>query len=130
VISGLLWSGAPRQVLDAAHHDLVTLLTSPALLAELEDVLQRPKFAQRLTDAHVVAKDLVLGFSALADLVRPGSILPVVVTDPDDDEVLACALFGKVDRIVSGDTDVLKLGSYQGIPIVTAAQIIAEIFPE
>jgi putative PIN family toxin of toxin-antitoxin system len=117
-------------VLDAAHHDLVTLLTSPALLAELEDVLQRPKFAQRLTDAHVAAKDLVLGFSALADLVRPGSVLPVVVRDPDDDEVLACALFGKVDRIVSGDVDLLNLGSYQGIPIVTAAQIIAEIFPE
>jgi putative PIN family toxin of toxin-antitoxin system len=130
VISGLLWSGSPRQVLDAARQDLITLLTSPALLAELEDVLQRPKFAQRLADAHVATKDLVLGFAALADVLQPSSIPPAVLSDPDDDDVLACAVCGKVDRIVSGDSDLLNLGSYRGIPIVTARPFIAEILPE
>jgi putative PIN family toxin of toxin-antitoxin system len=130
VVSGLLWSGAPRQLLDAARDHRVTLSTSPALLAELEDVLQRPKFARRLAAANVAPKDLVTGFAALANVLRPAPISPVVPSDPDDDDVLACALFGKVDRIVSGDSDLLTLGSYQDIPIVTAAQLIAEIVSE
>ena len=47
----------------------------------------------------------------------------VVPTDPDDDHVLAAALAGAVDLIASGDKrDLLPLGSYQGIPIVTARQ--------
>jgi putative PIN family toxin of toxin-antitoxin system len=117
-------------VFDAARGHLVTLLTSPALLAELEDVLQRPKFARRLGAANIAPQDLVIGFAALAEVLRPTPISPVVLSDPDDDDVLACALFGKVDRIVSGDSDLLKLGSYQNIPIVTAAQFIAEIVSE
>jgi putative PIN family toxin of toxin-antitoxin system len=130
VISGLLWSGVPRRILDAAGENLVTLFTSPALLAELEDVLQRPKFVQRLATANVAARELVIGFSALADVIQSAAISPAVLSDPDDDEVLACAICGKVDRIVSGDTHLLELGFYDGIPIVTAAHIIAEIFSE
>src|SRR6266571_5322928 len=47
VVSGLLWYGPPRQVLDAARTGTITLSTSAPLLAELAEVLQRPKFAQR-----------------------------------------------------------------------------------
>jgi predicted nucleic acid-binding protein len=36
--------------------------------------------------------------------------------------VLALALAAKVDLIVSGDNDLLSLGSFEGIPIVAPAQ--------
>lgn len=48
VVSGLLWHGAPHRVLDAARMGRVELFTTAVLLAELEDVLYREKFAQRL----------------------------------------------------------------------------------
>ena len=48
VVSAFLWGGNPRQLLDAARRHHITLFTSAALIAELEDVLLREKFAQRI----------------------------------------------------------------------------------
>ena len=127
VVSGLLWYGNPRQVLDAARTGVITLATSAPLLAELADVLQRPKFAQRLARAQVTAPTLVFGYAALAQLVVPVAIAPVIAADPDDDAVLACAVAAQAEVIVSGDSDLLALESYEGIPIVTAAQLMARI---
>ncbi len=48
VVSGLLWRGNPRRVLDAAREAAIELFTSAILLTELEDVLGRERFAKRL----------------------------------------------------------------------------------
>ncbi len=40
VVSGLLWRGNPRRILDAARDRIIKLYTSPVLLEELEDVLK------------------------------------------------------------------------------------------
>lgn len=37
---------------------------------------------------------------------------------------LGCAIEGRADYIVSGDEDLLSLESYQGIPIVRAAEFL------
>ncbi len=118
VVSGLLWSGHPRQLLDLARSGQIDLFTSPALLAELEDVLSRKKFRRRLDHAGVELEELVLGYAALARVIVPAEIRSVIAEDPDDDEVLACALAARADLIVSGDRHLLKLGDYQGIRIV------------
>ncbi len=55
VVSGLLWHGPSRQVLDAACAGSIQLFTTTVLLAELQDVLRRPKFAERLTHAAVTS---------------------------------------------------------------------------
>ena len=47
IVSGLLWHGPSRQLLNAARQGTVELFTSGALLAELEEVLQREKFIKR-----------------------------------------------------------------------------------
>jgi uncharacterized protein len=38
--------------------------------------------------------------------------------DPKDDMVLSCALEGRADFIISGDQDLLKLTSHEGVKIV------------
>ena len=61
-------------------------------------------------------------------VVSPTEVARVVPSDLDDDHVLAAALSGAVDLIVSGDKrDLLALGSYQGIPIVTAREAMERI---
>jgi len=127
VISGLLWSGTPRRVLDAARAGTIELFTSAVLLAELEDVLSREKFAQRLALVGLTPRDLVLGYAALALLVDPAAIDPVVVADPDDDFVLACAVAADAEIIVSGDSHLLNLKKYQSIHILTAAELLTRI---
>jgi putative PIN family toxin of toxin-antitoxin system len=117
VVSGLLWYGNPRQALDAAPTGAITLSTSASLLAELAEVLQRPKFAQRLARANLTPHTLVFGYAVLARLVVPAPIAPVVEADPDDDAVLTCAVAAQAEVIVSGDSDLLALESYETTPI-------------
>ena len=127
VVSGLLWRGSPRRILDAARAGNIDLFTTAVLLAELEDVLGRKKLAERLASAGVVSRDLVLGYAALASVIKPAEIEPVILGDPDDDAVLACAVAADSDVIVSGDRHLLDLKRYRDIPIVTAAALVAEM---
>ena len=127
VISGLLWHGAPRQVLDLARSGSIFLFTSPELLAELEDVLGRKKFAARLSVAQVAADELIYGYAALATTIRAAKIEPVIKADPDDDIVLACAVAAKAEVIASGDSHLLDLKEYAGIRILTVNQVLEEV---
>ena len=124
VVSGSLWSGAPRQVLDLARSGVITLFTSPELLAELADVLRREKFAQRLKQAHVTADELVYGYAVVARAIHPARIAPVIVDDPDDDKVLACAKAANAEIITSGDAHLLNLKEYDGIQILPVNQFL------
>jgi predicted nucleic acid-binding protein len=49
----------------------------------------------------------------------------VVVDDPDDNKFIECALVAGASAVVSGDHHRLEPGSYQGIPILSAAEFIA-----
>ena len=53
--------------------------------------------------------------------------IPSISRDPDDDRVIACAVAGRADVIVSGDNDLLDLEQVGGIPILTAAQFLARL---
>lgn len=127
VVSGLLWRGAPRKVLDATRKGRIELFTSVGLLAELEAVLGREKFAKRLSLAQIAPHQLVLGYAALAVPITPLTIAAVILDDPDDDAVLACALAAQADVIVSGDRHLLSLKTYEGIDILTAPRMLGRI---
>jgi putative PIN family toxin of toxin-antitoxin system len=131
VVSGLLWHGAPRQVLDAAQAGAIDLFTSAILLAELEEVLGRGKFSQRLALADGSPHELVIGHAALALVIEPAVIPPVIAADPDDDAVLACAIAASAEAIVSGDSDLLSLQEYEGISILGASDLLHRLeWPE
>ena len=127
IISGLLWRGNPRRILDAARDGIIELFTSPVLLEELEDVLSREKFVARLAAANVTVQDLVSGYSALATVIEAEAIEPVILVDPDDDAVLACALAADAEVIVSGDGDLLVLKKHKDIRILTATELLVEL---
>ena len=119
--------GKPRRVLDAARDGIIELFTSTGLLEELEDVLRRKQFATRLEAANVTVSELLLGYTALTTVVKAKAIEPVILADPDDDAVLACALEAQCEVITSGDNHLLALREYQDIRIVTAAELLAEL---
>lgn len=127
VVLGFLWRGNPRRVLDAARLATIQLFTSPALIAELDEILQRDKFAERLLKAGVAARELVLGYASLATILHPTTVDPVILADPDDDEVLACAIAATADAIVSGDSHLLELRTYKDVETFTATQLLSKI---
>ena len=123
LVSGVIFRGLPRQLLEAARSGQFELCTSEVLLAELLDVLARPKFAQPLAQAGQTPQGIVDELRRLAIMVTPAHVRRVVPTDPDDDHVLAAALYGGADLIVSGDRhDLLPLANYEGMAIITARQ--------
>jgi len=127
VLSALLWGGLPRQILDAARQQRLHLFSSPQLIAELQDVLDRPKFGDVLKRTGINPKDLVLGYAALISLIRPAEIPRVIADDADDDAVIACAVASNCSLIISGDSHLLKLSKYRSIEIVTASQCLARL---
>jgi len=125
VVSALLFEG-PARTARAAWQDRrrLTLLVSKASLAEYIRVLHYPKF--RLTPPEI--KDLieedVLPFMTPVKVTRTPRI---VRADPSDNHVLACAVAGRADVLVSGDHHLLVLSPHQGIPIRTLAQFLQQL---
>jgi len=73
LVSGLLWRGTSRQLLDLTRAGRFELLTSAILLTELDDVLHRSKFAAPLHRAQLSADSLVADIARIAVLARSRS---------------------------------------------------------
>jgi putative PIN family toxin of toxin-antitoxin system len=71
VLSGLIWHGHPRRLLDLAKEEAVSLYTSSALLDELADVLSRGKWTAMLATRQTDAAYLMQRYGVLAKVVRP-----------------------------------------------------------
>jgi putative PIN family toxin of toxin-antitoxin system len=115
-ISALMFGGLPGSFLDLALLESFTLVTSVALL----DEKLRKKFELSPEDADLIRARL----EKTAEVVNPEVSLSVISDDPDDDRVLECAVTGRVDYVVSGDRHLLRLGSFVGIPIMSARQFL------
>lgn len=124
LVSGFLWGGPPRRIMDAARTNRIELFTTQVLLEEFEEVLYRPKFAERFRRINRSIVQFIGDYEALATLVEPEAIDFTVEDDQDDDAVLSCAAAAHAKAIVSGDHHLLELGSFRGIPILTATQFL------
>jgi putative PIN family toxin of toxin-antitoxin system len=124
IVSGLGWPGAPATILDAALDGRLVLVTSPPLLAELRRVLGYPKLAKVIDEGARLA-DLIATSSAV---VLPSRVF-AVVSDESDNRILEAAVEGAADYIVSGDNHLLRLGSFQGVPVMAPAEFAATVLP-
>jgi putative PIN family toxin of toxin-antitoxin system len=125
LISGLVAEqGPPRQILDAWLEGLFTLVTSLYLVEELVHVLSYPRISERLRLEEEELTVILAALLSQAEVTSGQLCLPGVTRDPKDDSVVACAKEGKADDIVSGDQDLLVLGEYEGIQVVTPRQFV------
>lgn len=110
-ISALLFDGPPRQVIEFVMKRQVVLMASDSIINETAGKL-RDKF---LWPEHRI-EQFVRATSRLPDLNKSERILSVL-SDEADNRVLECAIAGKANLIISGDRHLLRLKSYQGIPV-------------
>ena len=123
VVSGLLWGGHSRRLLELALTDTIVLYSSPLLIDELSQTLHYAKLTKRIAALHTTAQALMEHYSAMVTLVVPQQVPRVIAQDADDDQVLACALEACAHLIASGDQHLHSLGgNYLGVRIVTPAE--------
>jgi putative PIN family toxin of toxin-antitoxin system len=125
-------AGPPAQILKLGIENAITLIFSPAIIAETRRVLLYPKLV-KLFQKRQVSVEKIEEF--LKKLIRisvmvPGALEVTIVTeDPSDNKIIACALDGRADFLISGDTHLLKLQRYQGVEIISPMDFLATLAP-
>lgn len=121
LLSGLGWRGSPYRCLELARTGQIKAITCQELLDELLEKLEQKL---NFTDAQIT--DTLSDLLSFLQVVKISNTLNVIITDPDDNMVLECAVVGHANYIVTGDKKhLLPLQNYQGIEIVNAANFLS-----
>ena len=125
LVSYLLTHRPPIAALIDEHlaREHFLMLTGVILLEELDRVLRYPRLQRYYGEAERTR--YVALIAALSEVVELPEAVPRMCRDPDDDWVIACAVAGEADAIVSGDRDLLALGRVGEIPVLSAGQYLA-----
>ena len=65
-----------------------------------------------------------INLAEIGRIVKPTERIGIFQDEPDN-RILECATAGKADAIVTGDKEMLKLGKYGGIKIITLKDYLA-----
>jgi uncharacterized protein len=106
--------GLIARVWQDARKGMYALFASPHIVGEVAQTL-REDF--RWSDQRVQLR--MKGLVGVAKIVVPAYIPDVIKEDPDDNHILACALAGNANLIVSRDLDLLRLKTYGTIGIMS-----------
>lgn len=126
VISGLgRATSPPGQILQLWRRGAIELITSHELVAEYRIALGYPKVQAFLNLSDAEVDEALLSLEVADIQVDIGVPERAVPADPDDDIVVATAIAGEADFIVSGDRHLLDYGAFQGIKVITPAFFLA-----
>ena len=114
LVAAFVTEGVCAKLLGRARRKQLDLVLSPFILEEFENVLLK-KFSASKEQIRT-ASNLI---SEAAQIASHASTVSGICRDPDDDEILSCALSAKVDYLVTGDFDLLELKEFHGVRILT-----------
>lgn len=118
IISSLLFGGRPRDLFQLVLERKIVAISSDFLLTELFGILTQ-KFAYPSEQLRLLERKI----KKYLLVVRPKVQLFAVKGAPDN-RVLEAAVEGKCRFIVTGDKELLALGVFQNIHIVTISQFL------
>jgi putative PIN family toxin of toxin-antitoxin system len=124
LVSYLLPSRNPgpiQAVVEGAINQTFRLLLPSDVLSELAQTIESKRYLAALISPEAVAA-LVGILAEVAEVLPPITTpIPAVTRDRDDDYLLAYALVGEADYLVTGDEDLLVLSGEEALKIVTPA---------
>jgi putative PIN family toxin of toxin-antitoxin system len=111
LIAALIARGVCHELLEhcALRH---TVLTSEFILNEVAE-----KLVGKFGYSEELSTSAISIFRSRLEIVITLSLDSPVCRDPDDDNILAAAISGNGDCVVTGDKDLLVLKRYEGIDI-------------
>lgn len=132
LISAILTpDGKPAIILDEVLAGTLTLVISPKIIYEAEKVLSYPKLVKLLKKRDVSPENIKVLLDkilAIGVMTYDSLHLDVISDDPSDNIILACAVEGEADFIISGDHHLTDLKTYQGIIIIDPATFADQLF--
>ena len=122
-------AGASGAILDACREGRCDRVCSESILEEWVGVLRRPHIQRRY---HGPSEETVRSYLDLirriAVMASGRLVLKGVSADPKDDHILACAVEGEAQYLVSADkAHLLSLGTYEGIRLIAAPEFLAAL---
>ena len=120
LISGILFGGNPRQILELVIQGRIDAYISPAIFTEFKEVLIRSKFGLNQEKCFSIAKEI----EDISSFVFPQITIDIIKDDPEDNKILECALAAGANYIVTGDPHLLKLSSFENIMIQSPASFV------
>jgi len=132
LISGLLWKGNPRKIINLAYRKKVEFYGSKETYEEFCRVVTYPRFKKALSREIFTPQRLIIDYKSIIKIVPTSRILVevnVVKKDPDDDIFFRVAKASKAKIIVSGDPHLLEVKKYDDIRVVEPV-VFLEIFPK
>jgi putative PIN family toxin of toxin-antitoxin system len=121
LISALLFTGPSSRLVPAWQSGRLTPVISADILKEYVRALSYPKFKLADQEIHSLIEDDLLPF---VDTVQAAPITVPNLRDPDDMKFLACARVARVHWLVSGDGDLLSLGKFESIEIISVSNFL------
>lgn len=121
-ISAILFGGKPREIIDLARNKKIKIIISEYILWEIREVLDR-KFKVPNARLNTIEHDIL----SLTQLVRVSSLVNIIAEDPTDNAILACALDGYADEIITDDNHLLKLKKFKDISILTPHKFLKNV---
>ncbi len=104
------------------YEDDYILIVSEATLAEIEDIISRPKVRKKFEFPENQISELLIRLARGERTIVHD--IPAISRDSKDDMILACALSGNAHYIVSEDQDLLVLNTYKEIKIINALDFL------
>jgi putative PIN family toxin of toxin-antitoxin system len=120
LISGILFGGNPRQILELVIQGRIDAYISPAIFTEFKEVLIRPKFGLNQEKCFSIAEEI----EDISNFVFPEITIDIIKDDPEDNKILECALAAGANYIITGDPHLLKLSSFENIMIQSPASFV------
>ena len=110
-----------RRASDARWEGLFELVLSSAIIIETwRKLISSDHIRARYPFSDERVHIFCLSLSQIsAEVLRSTTPLAGVVRDPNDDMIIAAAIDGRADTIVSRDKDLLSLGSFRGVSIIS-----------
>ena len=123
-VSAFLTEGLTSALLSQCREN-VNLYTSAEILQEIRQVLlNKPHIRNRYTYSSESVEAFIDYLKAISTIVTQLPEIRVIERDPKDDMIIACAVAASADYIISRDRDLLDLGNYQQIQIVSPEHFI------
>lgn len=114
LIAAFISEGVCAKLMRRARKRQFSLVSSPVILQEFQDVLIR-KFSATRRESQEALQVIM---EAVEAMTQSEQAVTGVCRDPEDDRILGCALAGEADYLVTGDEDLLIMKQFKAIRII------------